>query len=262
MFSEGEYCVYTGRRASAPRAAIVRYVGDLAGRRSVGIEFLSAFSRGHDGYSESCGARGFTCPHGRGLYLSESGAAKKLLPVSSVVDHSDSDAEWQQAVQDIMLHLEERAETKVLAGKVETAKLEGFLRVNGSLKRGLWVKRWVPQQARYLYFETALPNSSGRPAPPAGAEVHPEIQGGPEGVPDMSAGQDTGSVLLSQIREVRSLVRPLMVHYLIVRELVKMLRHSCGPHRICGAQCILHSLDFHVSHVAGHRLGGRGCCCG
>lgn len=91
-----------GRR----RAAVVRYVGELGGRPSVGIEFVAPFARGHDGYCESCGARGFTCEPGRGLYLSETGAAKKLLPVTDV-DHSNE--EWRQAVQDIMQHLEQRA---------------------------------------------------------------------------------------------------------------------------------------------------------
>ena len=100
-FSEGEYVVYMGRRAAAPRAAVVRYVGELGGRPSVGIEFVA------DGYSESCGARGFTCEPGRGLYLSGTGAARKLLPVTDV-DHSNE--EWRQAaVQDIMQHLEQRA---------------------------------------------------------------------------------------------------------------------------------------------------------
>jgi len=107
-FSEGEYVVYAGRRAAAPRAAVVRYVGELGGRPSVGIEFVAPFVRGHDGYSESCGARGFTCEPGRGLYLSETGAAKKLLPVTDV-DHSNE--EWIPAVQGIMPHLEQRADS-------------------------------------------------------------------------------------------------------------------------------------------------------
>jgi len=171
IFEVGDPVIYTPQSTKTPQPAVVRFVGNLAGKTGlVGLEFYRDGCGGKgDGSLE--GARGFRCPLGRGLYVSHRNPR---------LAHAEAySSETQRVLREIGMSLEERMETNVLREKAHAEHIGGILQAEKKV-RPVWVRRWVPAQGRYLFFDRAWPGAPGRAAPPVGAAVEVEPEGGPE----------------------------------------------------------------------------------
>ena len=159
----------------------------------VGLEFLFAVNEGcHDGFSDKAQARGFTCPPGKGCYIRQD-----AQNVQRVSEKDAAEANWVNILAEIARKLEERMEDRVLTDVAENACLEAILKAHGYIA-SVCVKRWVPSQKRYLFFDRTNPSAPGRAQAPRNATILPQVEGGPE---MMGSVDSTSGPQLLSIRE-------------------------------------------------------------
>mmetsp|Transcript_1141 Transcript_1141/g.3153 ORF Transcript_1141/g.3153 Transcript_1141/m.3153 type:complete len:507 (+) Transcript_1141:25-1545(+) len=172
VFVDGESVVYV-TKSRKPLPAVVRFVGFLGtSEELVGIELVGAHAQDgeHDGFCAEFGARGFTCGEKSGVYVPSTS--------QDIVKQDDISLKQRQYLSKIGSSLEELMETSVLRGKAQMLRTCETLRCHRSFAH--WVRRWVRERGRYLFFDKDDPFSHGQEQPPPDVLVDPDPEGGPE----------------------------------------------------------------------------------